>query len=324
MTDSDAHFLQIMLSNPRTGWSMGTFGAIAEFIRDETEAVEIGPQGDSVATARGAIRIDRTAGLKLFAYELPAKDPAGWNHAVALCVPQDRALMNGRQVVTELGVDRQAIRAEDQDAVLFDIGLGTATVDVCVRSADPSVQARLRAEQGRSIFGAESTLMRDMPALSPARVFITRAGRAEVMQAVPDTHERSPEGPHTHVLPQLLKQGRTHSANDPVPEGFVPCAHLYPPHPLKDLMGGDTPFDAGAHEAFQDILRAYGDPSLVALKSEIEELVWSGAGPEYLGSVKGRHARATLRCTLRQLRYESAADCEILRRWTAQFEAPTV
>ena len=39
-------------------------------------------------------------------------------------------------------------------------------------------------------------------AASPHRVFVSRVGRIEVFQAIPSANGKSPEGPHTHVLPK--------------------------------------------------------------------------------------------------------------------------
>ncbi|WP_137388122.1 DUF6925 family protein [Rhodoligotrophos defluvii] len=319
MSNETLQFIRRMIADQKAGWSLGTFGAIAEFTRDEGEAVAFGQDGLSAATSRGAIRIAHDADIRIFAYEAPAKDPASWHQAVALCLPKANSLMSHRRVVTELGPDEEAVREMDRGAILFDIGLGTPTVDVCVRSMDPAVIARLREAVGTSIFDPDNTLMRDMPALSPHRVFATRLGRAEIMQPVPAAHEKSPEGPHTHVLPQLLSQGRTHSANEPIPFGWVPCAYIYPQHPLKDPLGRDIPFDPAALEAFRDVLSDYGDPELAALKTEIEELVWSGASPEALPKLTKRSHRATLRVTLRQLKCQAEGDTGALDLWREYF-----
>ena len=74
---------------------------------------------------------------------------------------------------------------------------------------------------------------------NPHRVFISRIGRIEVYQPIPPPSGKSPDGPHTHVLPKLLKSGRTHAATEPIPEGWIPCAHLYPQHPARDAGGAD-------------------------------------------------------------------------------------
>jgi len=145
-----AIYLRCMLRDARTGWNVGTFGAIAEFLREADEEARF-PDTYSVCTPRGAIRIERQAGMRLVAYETPAKDPESWNHAIALCLPEAQCAMNWRTVLTELGPDSGAVDPRERNAILFDMGLGTLQADICVRSADPQVIERLRAGAGRSL-----------------------------------------------------------------------------------------------------------------------------------------------------------------------------
>lgn len=70
----------------------------------------------------------------MIASELPTRDD--WSHRVALCLPHNSCAMSQRTGITELDPDREALRPEDRDAVLFDLGLSTRKVDVCVRSRD--------------------------------------------------------------------------------------------------------------------------------------------------------------------------------------------
>lgn len=137
----------------------------------------------------------------------------------------------------EIGRDSDALRAEDREGVLFDLGLGTLQVDVCVRSSDPEVVAALRGCAGKSIFAPGNEAMRVILAANPHRVFVSRIGRAEVFQPIPPPGGKSPSGPHSHVLPKLLAHGRTHAATEPLPDEWIPCAHFYPPHPLRDRFG---------------------------------------------------------------------------------------
>jgi hypothetical protein len=71
--------------NPRSGWSMGTIGAIAEFVRDRGEPVT--RAGGTTTTSRGAIRLSPPPEMHAVAYETPAGPRDHWNHAVALCLP---------------------------------------------------------------------------------------------------------------------------------------------------------------------------------------------------------------------------------------------
>src|SRR5262245_54606213 len=90
-TDHDAEvseaaaFIAGQLENCDTQWSMGTFGALAEFVRDFGEPVAMGRAMLSAVTARGAIAIAPRPDMRLFASEAVTK--TGWNHRVGLCLP---------------------------------------------------------------------------------------------------------------------------------------------------------------------------------------------------------------------------------------------
>src|SRR5213596_548295 len=111
------------LRDPASSWSCGRFGAIAEFHRDADEPAEIAEApAMSAVTARGALRFDVPGELRPVAYETISKCIDSWGHGLALCLPRDKARMSGRTTITELGPDRAAIRAQDRDALLFDLG----------------------------------------------------------------------------------------------------------------------------------------------------------------------------------------------------------
>jgi hypothetical protein len=289
------------LADPETGWSLGTFGAIAEFVRSPHEPVvmESAGVGVSAVTDRGGIRIRRVAGLRLVASEGAAGE--NWNQRVALCLRNDQCAANGRGVLTELGRDAEAIRERDRDAILFDLGLETLQVDACVRVSDPDVVERLRACCGRRAFDPSSPAMATILAASPHRVFMSRVGRVEVFQPIPPANGRSPEGPHTHVLPKLLRHRRTHSATEPIPSGWVPCAHFYPAHPTKDAFGAVRSYESRCHNAFQELMRRFGDGELVDLKKRVIAAVSAGNDPSTFAVPADRFARTTIRIGLRQL-----------------------
>jgi len=316
-TPDIAALLAAQLADPGTSWSIGTFGAIAEFMRDPHERVVAGANGLAAVTDRGGIRLQPTDGLRLFASESTTR--TSWNQRVALCLPDDACHMNGRSVLTELGPDADAIRKADAGAILFDLGLDLVQVDACVRVADRDVVDKLRAVCGHPVFEAGNPAMGMILAASPHRVFISRIGRAEVFQPIPPPQGKSPEGPHTHVLPKLLRHRRTHAATEPIPQGLVPCGHFYPAHPEKDALGVVRPYDAGSHDAFQALMRMFGDPQSIALKQRIADAIAAGDDPAALLEPESRFARTTIRATLRQL---LAADgpTPALLAWQAAYD----
>ena len=138
--------------------------------------------------------------------------------------------MSRRAVLTEIGPDRDALREEDRVAPLFDLGLDVLQLDACVRASDPAVAAGLRAHCGKSIFSPNSPAIGIILAISPHRVFASRVGRIEVYQPIPPSGGESPEGPHTHLLPELLRERRTHSPEASIPANLVPCAYVNTAH----------------------------------------------------------------------------------------------
>lgn len=307
------------IHDPSSQWNLGTFGAVAEFMRDPHELVAIvdEPERLSAVTARGGICFDRLDGIRLFASETASGK--SWTHRVALCLPEEACVMNRRRVLTELGADAQALRAGDAGAVLFDIGLGTVQVDVCIRTDDPQLIATLRPLVGRSLFEPGNPGMPAIVAAGPHRVFIARFGRCEVYQPIPPADGKSPEGPHTHVLPQLLQSGRTHAATEPVPAGFVPCAHLVPAHPVKDAMGRPRAFDADALGRFEAILGDYGGPDLVAIKRDVRTAIAAGEDPDRFEAPQTRFGRHALRVALRQLAAQGVHAGQ-LQGWLTKFD----
>jgi hypothetical protein len=318
-TASIVALLTEQIFNPDSQWSLGTFGGIAEFSRDRDEAVTLSTSDSlvSAVTERGGIAITIRDDLRPFASEsVTRKD---WSHRVALCLPQTTCVMNRRTVLTELYRDREALRGEDRDDVLFDLGLDALQTDLCVRVRDANVIACLRPHLNRPVFEPDNPAMSIILAANPHRVFISRVGRIEVYQPIPPPTGKSPEGPHTHVLPKLLKSRRTHPATEPVPDGWIPCAHLYPAHPAKDALGVAQSFDAARHDAFQQLLDRHGHAEAVTAKKKIVAAIANDAPPDPQHTALDRMARANIRIAIRQL-VAAQHPSRSLPVWRAMFD----
>lgn len=309
-------FIAGQVEDAEAQWSLGTFGAIAEFSRDADEPVEIARTETSVSavTARGGLRIDARPDLRPVAFETITTQ--AWSQRVAFCLPEQAAAMGRRIALTELGPDRHALREQDRDAILFDLGLDTLQVDACVRVADKDFAAELRQHVGRAAFAPDHPAMGLILRHSPPRVFLTRCGRAEVYQPIPAPGGVSPMGPHTHVLPKLLARKRTHAATEPIPRGYVSCAHLYPAHPLRDADGRARPFDGVRYASFQRIMSRFGDVEHLRLKRNVSKAVIAHAGPKAIAMPTDRFEQAYVRVALRQLKASEGTSPE-LAEWFA-------
>jgi hypothetical protein len=319
LSEGSVEFLAREMANADAQWSLGTFGGIAEYMRDRDEPVTLARDGNtfSAVTPRGGIRIEARPELRLFASESTTRE--SWAHRVSLCLREDQCAMNQRTVLTELGPDDDALRAADRNAILFDLGIGALQADLCVRIADMDVVAKLRPHLGRPLMEAGNPALGIIFACNPPRVFISKVGRVEVYQPIPAAGGKSPEGPHTHVLPDLLAHRRTHAATEPAPDGYVPCAHLYPAHPVRDGLGRSLPFDAARHADFQDLLKTYGDPEFFALKQVVVAAVGAGEDPSSVTITDKRFARANVRVALRQLKAANVESAS-LKAWLAMHE----
>ncbi len=283
------------LLDAQTSWAIGTFGAIAEFHRDPDEPVSLSQH--AAVTPRGGIRLRLPESVRVVAWERPTAGDA-WTQGVALCLSSSAGAMSSRTQITELGTDADALREEDRDAVLFDLGIGAPHCDVCVRVEDGEMLRALRAAKGQPVM--TSGLLGALAAMSPTRVFISRLGRLEVRTPIPSPDGKTPDGPHTHVLPDLLKHKRTHAATVPLPDGMVPSAELFPPSAIHDAHGQRAPFDVARHEAFQALLAVHGDPGCVRAKSETIAAIRAAEPPTDRPSYS-RAQRLSRRVALRQL-----------------------
>jgi hypothetical protein len=200
------------LAKPSNGWSVGTYGAIGEFQYDAAEpGLEIDFDALTVRTLRGALAIVDLDGVQPFALV----DETGRTREIAFCSPR-------------LGAQRTTITALDERT--FDVGVGALHIDmlVRVRPDDAETAAVLQGAVGRSLFASDHPAGAAIARANPARILVSGVARLEVDQPIPLPGGRSPEGPHTHLLPEYLKEGRPHPPGSPLPAGLYCGLSLYP------------------------------------------------------------------------------------------------
>jgi hypothetical protein len=307
------------LAAAASSWSIGTYGVLAEFAREAGEPCD---RGDlQVVTARGAIRIEANPAAAALAYEVLSVQPALWHHGVLFSLPEAAAALPARSAITELGPDRAAIRDGDRAAVLFDLGLGSPAFAFCVRTADPALAATLRRAAGTPLLAAGRELAGALIAASPHRVAFSRLARIEVYQPIAPEGGATPTGPHTHLLPRLLRPRQSHSANIRLPAGAVPGLTLYPPHPAKDEAGVRKPFSHGEHAAFQSVFARFADAEARTAKAAVIAAIERGDPPAHKPAT--RIGRQAARIALRQLRLAGGTG-PALAAWERALEPPAV
>lgn len=200
------------LAEPANGWSVGTWGAIGEFQYDDGEpGLSVDLEALSVITERGTLQIGDPAGARAFRMV----DERGRTREIAFCSPRQ-------------GSRRTAI--QQLDDTVFDLGIGAPHVDLLVRlkPGDSPTLAALREGVGRPLLAPGNPAGAAIARSSPTRIFVSALARLEVHQAIPPPGGRSPAGPHSHLLPGHLAEGRERAPGSPLPAGLYCGLSLYP------------------------------------------------------------------------------------------------
>jgi hypothetical protein len=293
------------LRDEHIGWSIGTFGAIGEFVRDADEHC-IQPAPSEIVTSRGGIRITPRDAVTVIAYETFVGDSETWGNAVAFCLPVQSD--ERPRVVRCLGPDDQALRPEDRRAILFDLGVAYGHVSMCVRSSDPELLEALHSASGNALLSpAAGACTQLILKQSPARVLLSPLGRIEVYAPIPQVGGKSPLGPHTHLLPKHIASGRTHSANAPIPAELQPILMMHPPSPWRDSAGQRIPYDPARAVTFDKLVAQYGLEDDQRLKTAVETAIRQDRFPHEFPKPHTRHGRMQLRIILRRLSQDLGA-----------------
>lgn len=310
------------LGDRASSWAISCYGAAAEFHWVPGDVDRIDDVATlTVATARGALRVRPSGGERPLAYETLSALHHRWMHGIAICAPAARGEGARRRVLTELDEDADAVLGEHRRARLFDLGLGATNFDACIRTADEALARVLRRHAGASLLEGDGAAMRAIREASPHRVFVSPLARIEVYQAIPPAGDAAatPEGPHTHLLPELLASGRTHAATVPIPRGWLPLLQLYPPSPVVDEHGRDRPYDAAAHARFESLLERWGDPVHVGEKRRAREALRAGVDAHEYAAPSTRAGRLALRIAVRQ-HAVAAPDAIAVDEWRTRFD----
>lgn len=222
-----AALLRRHFADPAVAWSVGTWGGIGEFSFLPDEAHTLDADTLTVTTPRGGLRVIPQDDMVAFEIGRADRD---FPHEIAFCLPAERVGATRGTVLDEVGVDAAALRPADRDHILFDLGLGAAHIDAFVRIAPDAANllATMRTACGKSLFDTSHAAAAAMRVASPPRIFRSPVASLEVFAPIPPPGGRSPEGPHSHILPSLLNRRRAHGPVSPIPDGWFCCLSLYP------------------------------------------------------------------------------------------------
>lgn len=307
------------IKSPVHGWSMGSSGAIGEFNWDADEDCFHFNDGRlGCITDRGALALTLRDDLEPLAYEYLTKNPGHWTQGIAFCLDAEKAKMKNYSVVTELGPDEDALKAEHKKHILFDMGLNQGFVDIAIRTDNAELIDALRQACGSNLLMPGNPAMAAIIKAGPHRVFTTALGRLEVYQ--PIGIEKSPEGPHTHVLPKLMASGRAFSANVPIRDGMLPMLTLHAANPCRDLLGKDKPFDQHQFQQFQHWLQRFGLHDYYQQKQQVFDWLDANQSSDDINPGESRLLRTATRVAIRQYEKLQPNKSSLLVDWRRRFD----
>jgi predicted Fe-S protein YdhL (DUF1289 family) len=224
-TDDIAGFIVRTLAPDGGTWVSGVQGGLAEFLIGAGEVVSVNVTLPTVTarTRSGAIRFELSSRLRALKV-----GRASVNGIVVLALLRGAVPAAARVGLVSLGQDAAAIVRSDCHEMLYDLGLGEAAGQFCIRTGRPDLMDALDAQLGQTWPSIIATLGEQLVEASPTRVIRSPIGRIEVFSAIPPPGGRSPDGPHTHLLPLQLAMGGDLSARLAIPECYLPCAVHYP------------------------------------------------------------------------------------------------
>ena len=220
-------FLCFWRSRPGVSFSVGVSGVIAEFHApgDETIAWHATAGTMTGTCPGGRIEIMPTDHVLCLPYDI-----AGRIRGFLLCLEEETARMACHRVLRHAG--------SRGHAALFDIGAGATTVDALIIVEDLSLHLALTRAEGERLVGTHHPALAEIVEAGPPRLFRSRL--AEITVTGPIAKTVTPDGPHTHLLVDLI-DGTTHDERIPVPGGWLPCLTLHVPCSDPAFPGGTIP-----------------------------------------------------------------------------------
>lgn len=182
-----------------------------------------------------------------------------------------------------------------------------------MRSGDATFIAVMERHVGQNLLSAPEIFAETLRA-QPHRILISPAGRIEVYQSVPAADGKSPEGPHTHLIANIVPKHRAHGANTPIPDGMQSALNCHPRSPWRTMLGQRHHFHPEIDAAFAPLLGRFGLAEDAKVKAWLYATLDAGAAPEFSDWPATRRGRAKARILLRRL--DAASDPRV-KVWRA-------
>jgi predicted Fe-S protein YdhL (DUF1289 family) len=223
-----AEFVAESLAERSGTWTLGCYGATAEFSCHHDEPWDVSVTGETITAISGRGALQLTIGEQVRALQLRTDHSRYGYRAIFLVVLKVRTTLPVATTLTPLGCDEGAIRPECRSDTWFDLGLGRDYVRFCVRASSPDLRDMLNRVSGLPLSDVLQAAGATIIKHSPARIVESPLGRAEIYTPIPPPGTQSPDGPHTHLLPGHLASGRATPPGIELPPVYALGATFYP------------------------------------------------------------------------------------------------
>jgi len=277
--------------------SIGGYGAIAEY---EGWPIEL-ESTDSIInlfskSEKGAFVATITPNNDLFAQESLSSNNRLWQQEIVVTEKRRGSTYGSDNKLKEVGQDDQSLTAEEKNHLLFNLGTGLDNSIFCIRTDDRELIAVLRNYVGKQITTEGHPAIESVVGASPTRVVISKVGRIEVYQKI--SRVRTPRGPHTHLLLELLKDKRTHSQKLALPPNAMPVFSFHP-----QRISRLSPQGTKSCQQFDRILKSFGNRDYFNAKIQMIRALRSGTLPFKLLSKSSSIEKTALRIALIQSKH---------------------
>ena len=223
--DEILRFVAASLRGDAGTWTLGTSEVVARFGPGERPSLAVDPSEATITTTAptGAIRFRITDRARVLSRSDLTNNRPG---QTILAIPRSGSAPRPHQGLTPLGKDNDAIRSQDRDGWLFDLGVGSPSASLCVRTTDPALAADLTGRAGQDASSVRSRLEDEADCVW---VVLNSLVRLEFFEASggcqPPVFDPTVYQEDWGLTPPARPEN---PFGDDIPESFVPCAIFQP------------------------------------------------------------------------------------------------
>jgi len=246
-----------------TSWVIVRSGIVAEFSIVPGDDVKSSFEDNTlkVQTPRASLSLEFDDSISDIVAESGAHGCSPWSQNIHLAIPKDQAQMSCRDKLTFLG----NFKEDSIEGKLWDLGVGNKTLDACI-IADSDTHLLLQQREDQYILD-DPKFLRELIQHSPVRLFKSKFASILVKQKIPLSESDEIDGPHTHLLPPIIR--RRKQVLSPIPDHMESIIQVNPFVSVIDGNGQFYKWNGFEDDKFQELLQKHGDESYTSRKNQL-------------------------------------------------------